>query len=54
MRELTGGELVEVSGGKGDCDCKPSKEKGSSKKGSSKKGSGGDHYRWGNGDSPYC
>jgi len=40
MRELTGGELVEVSGGgKGSGDCKNSSKKGSSKKGSSKKGS---------------
>jgi hypothetical protein len=59
MRELTGGELVEVAGGKGDKGCKASSKKGSSKKGSSKKGSskkGGksDCYRWGNGDSDYC
>lgn len=62
MRELTGGELVEVAGGKGGDSCKASSKKGGSKKGGSKKGSskkgssegGDDCYRWGNGESDDC
>lgn len=52
MRDLTGGELVEVAGGC-HCDCKSSKKSKKSEKSEkskkskkSKKGDGGGDYRW--------